>query len=810
MSDLQSFLQYYLTLQILGLSVWPLTKRLFPNFPDRGWAFSKILGILLVSWVVWLLGSVKAAPFTRITIIVTATIIATLNWFAVPLLRRLKHQAQSTLPRRVKAGKFQISTKHKAPNNKRKSVWNLGFENWNLFGAWNFEFGALKIILCEELLFLASFAFWSWIRGFSPDIRGLEKFMDYGFVLSILRGKYFPPLDHFLSGSTINYYYFGHLITALLTRLSGVLPNIAFNLQIANLFGLTVLGSFSIGAALFAKLKVKSEKLKVEEVKLRTLVVSGFLTALFVAVIGNLHTVINIFREGQSYWYPTATRLIPYTIHEFPIYSFVVADLHGHVSDLPIVLLTIGLLISYVFFKHKAQNTKNQINPKSKAPSSKRKGVLNFEFGACNLFGACNFEFGILTVLALSIGAMFATNTWDFLIYWLLTGLVFLYLNYQPQKPWLQIFLKTAKTLIPVFIFSILFFLPYHLTVKPIAKGIGFVHDWSPPWLWFQMWGFHLLLALAFVSWVFRNKTRRMVKPEFIVTTIARVLGVNVQIQSTKFQTSTKFKAPSSKQAPNSKHQVPNNFEFGISDDLALIFIGLSAMLIILPEIIYFKDIYPTHYRANTMFKFFYQAWILLGIACSYGLLRVLRWLKRNKNTPFRFLFFSFSVLLFFSVLLYPYIALRSSANRFQNNKGLDGTKFLELYFPADAKAIDWLNENVSGQPTIVEAVGESYTDYSRICSNTGLLCVLGWPVHEWLWRGSYDEAGKRTADVQTLYETDSIAKARELLEKYKVDYVYIGGFEREKYKNLNAEKFKQLGEVVYENEEAVVYRISN
>ncbi|MBM4402358.1 MAG: hypothetical protein FJ044_03885 [Candidatus Cloacimonetes bacterium] len=751
MNDIQSFLQYYLTLQVLGLSVWPLVKRLFPNFPDRGWAFTKILGILLVSWVVWLLGSLRIAPFTRTTIIAVVIVIAILNWFV------LKFLSSSVLQLEGEEGKAG-----------RK--------------------GAIKVIFFEEILFLASFAFWSYIRGFSPDIRGLEKFMDYGFVLSILRGKYFPPLDHFLSGSTINYYYFGHLIAALLTRLSGVVPNISFNLQIANLFALTMLGGFSIGTALWTNTLVAAGKtfkvsadltLKVKEeaasrfspAALLRLIIPGLLTALFVAVIGNLHTIINIFREGQSYWYPTATRLIPYTIHEFPIYSFVVADLHGHVSDLPIVLLTVALLISYVFY-FKTEKQRNRETEKQK---------LSF-------LSSLVLQFLSLAPLALTIGAMFATNTWDFLIYWLLTGLVFLYLNWRTETPWLKIFLAIAKTLIPVFVLSILFFLPYHLTVKPIAKGIDIVHDWSPPFLWFQMWGFHLLLALSFLAWTFRKKIKSWLKPESIVKAVASALGVKFKVQNSKFKV--------------------EEIKRSISDNVALIFIGLSAFLIALPEIIYFKDIYPAHYRANTMFKFFYQAWVILGIACSYGVLRIIKWLKKNQDVPFRFLFLGLSVFLFFSVLLYPYIALRQSTNQFKDHKNLDGTRFLEIYFPSDAKAIDWLNGNVSGQPTIVEAVGESYTDYARVCSNTGIPAVLGWPVHEWLWRGSYDEAGRRTADIQTLYETDSVATARELLRKYQVDYVYVGGMEKEKYKELKVGKFEELGEVVYENEEVRIYKV--
>ena len=52
----------------------------------------------------------------------------------------------------------------------------------------------------------------------------------------------------------------------------------------------------------------------------------------------------------SNYWYPNATRFIPFTIHEFPLYSFVVSDLHGHVLNIPIVLLIIALLIN-IFYK---------------------------------------------------------------------------------------------------------------------------------------------------------------------------------------------------------------------------------------------------------------------------------------------------------------------------------------------------------------------------------------------------------------------------------------------------------------------------
>ena len=85
----------------------------------------------------------------------------------------------------------------------------------------------------------------------------------------------------------------------------------------------------------------------------------------------------------------------------------------------------------------------------------------------------------------------------------------------------------------------------------------------------------------------------------------------------------------------------------------------------------------------------------------------------------------------------------------------------------------------MSNQVVIAEAVGESYTDYARVSAYTGLPTIVGWPVHEWLWRGSYDEAGKRIPEVETLYQTLDLDAARKIIDKYQVEYIFVGSFER-------------------------------
>ena len=200
MSDFSSVLIFWLVNLILGLTCLPITIRIFHKFVDRGYIFSKIMGILITSYIIWLGGSLKIIPFSKITILIVIIGLLLIN--------------------------LRLFPKKFLPAKEAKTPW--------------FWF------LLEEVIFLTTFSFWSFIKAFEPSIRGLEKFMDYGFVNSILRTSYFPPLDMWLTkspdytgGYFINYYYFGQYIAAFLTKLSGIDSAITYNLMIAVLFAYT-------------------------------------------------------------------------------------------------------------------------------------------------------------------------------------------------------------------------------------------------------------------------------------------------------------------------------------------------------------------------------------------------------------------------------------------------------------------------------------------------------------------------------------------------------------------------------------------
>lgn len=133
---------------------------------------------------------------------------------------------------------------------------------------------------------------------------------------------------------------------------------------------------------------------------------------------------------------------------------------------------------------------------------------------------------------------------------------------------------------------------------------------------------------------------------------------------------------------------------------------------------------------------------------------------------------------------------------------------FLKRLYPDNDKAALWLNKNVAGQPVILEAAGDSYTDYNQISMATGLPTIEGWLVHEWLWRGGFDQPGERASEVQQIYEGD-LTTAQTLLKKYNVQYVIISNLEREKYPNINETKFSSLGKQVFSSGKTRIYKIN-
>jgi len=121
---------------------------------------------------------------------------------------------------------------------------------------------------------------------------------------------------------------------------------------------------------------------------------------------------------------------------------------------------------------------------------------------------------------------------------------------------------------------------------------------------------------------------------------------------------------------------------------------------------------------------------------------------------------------LFFSTLAYPYLAFKSYYGGLKVYKGLDGLAWFKKKYPQDYVLMEYLRKNETKQVNIVEAVGESYTEFARVSAFSGMPTILGWRVHEWLWRASWDEPAKRTGEVEKIYLEPTSAEARGYLDQ--------------------------------------------
>ncbi len=688
-ADLKYIILWWLCVSGIGLVTLPTITYIFRSFWDKGYIFSKIVALGVTTYIILVLGVFKLVPFTSYAAQAILALLA--------MVQYLIYKKNNYWPT------FQKVIKEKLP-----------------------------VFIAEELLFLLILTTWSFVRGFAPDIEGLEKFMDWGFVNSALRSHFLPPADMWFAGQPINYYYFGHVIFALLTKLSNIPSTITYNLSIALVCALTFVSAFSLSSNL-AYLFLKESRPKIKP-SVFSYLLAGLLSALLLTFGGNLHTVYKIstinaknnngkivftlkaYQEAAaSYWYPDATRFIGFdpdvkdkTIHEFPVYSFVVADLHGHMNDIPVILFVVAFLLSVAISK----------------PTKK----------------LIVWEMVIPLALALSIAYM--TNAWDFAVYGLLYAITTFMVTRSIPK-------TVVNGLLVIFCWYF-FTLPYSLNFTPMAGGLRLDDMHSPFYQLFVLYGGFWIIVTPFVLFFIK----RLLTKGKLITIDFFVLGI----------------------------------------------ILTATILIILPEIGYVKDIYIyEHRRANTMFKLVYEAFILYSLVAGFVLIRL-----RDKIV-YKLLF----MLVFIIHLIYPYFAIKSYYGDLKTYKGLYGFNFIKDRYPDNFAAIEWIQKNIPGQPVMLEAVGDSYTDYNQVSMSTGLPTVEGWIVHEWLWRDGYDKPAARQADVLKMYTSNDINEVRSLLQKYSVDYIFVGAKEYEKYPLINEKNFTDLGAtIVFESGKTKIYKL--
>ncbi len=740
-ADYQIVLQWWGTLFLVGAVAWPFTRRLFAGWLDQGYFFSKAVGMAVVSYLVFILGVFKLLPFTWVSVVGAMGLV----FFGGLLL-----VTNSSEKREVAGGRF----------------------------SWKF----ICLIFLEEVVFLGLLLFWSWVKAHEPSIRGLEKFMDYGFMQSILVSEYFPPVDMWYAGGVINYYYFGHLVVAVLTRVSGLDLAYTFNLMLATIFALGATMSFGIGYQL-AKIG------PIRQIGTIGQIFSGLLTAFLVTLSGNMQTIyaftrgyngedtppgfwtiwspiFDIWTGMKAYWYANATRFIPFTIHEFPGYSFVVSDVHGHVLSIPFVLLALALLI-----------------------------VIFSNIGRISLIRLIFYGFLVAILLT--------TNALDGPVYAGLFVVLYLALAVWPdvvrfgQNLTLGDVWRLSWPVGLVGLVAALTALPFLWHFKSFVNGLAvncppkllenrqfgpLIFETvdkcqkSPLWMWWLLWGFFIYCGIWFI------------------------------VRSSSFEVKKDHK-------PWWK-RLKLHTEFTQIEKVLVIWFVVSLGLWIFPEFFYFKDIYPAHFRSNTMFKLGYQAFIMCSIFSAYIIISSLSKLKTQKTkiiTLGRTVFFVLLIPQLFLVSIFPIFAVRSYFGELKTYYGIYGLNWMVTEYPDDLAGIKWLNSQPRRDTDVlVEADGDSYTDYERFSAFTGMPTIVGWAVHEWLWRGTYDVVAPRREEVRQIYETPTSPEAAAIIKKYPVRYIIIGRLEREKFAdNLDEAGIGEIADPVFASGQLQIYQVS-
>jgi YYY domain-containing protein len=693
---MRDILAWALATEIVGLAVLPLLRAYFANRRDAA-LLSRPVGLALTAYLGWALSLLWPFGFRRFTLMIALAVLA-----AASLLLRRKSP----------------------PDSLARAAW------------WGDE---------ERL---AAILFWSatgvflLIRAVGPAILGAEKFMDLAFLNSLARYPGMPPLDPWMSGKTINYYYWGYLLAAAQAKLSGVAPLTAYNLSVASFAG------FSFTAAACLGFRLSRGRLAV-----------GLAAAGGTVFAGNLMGALDAwsapFSRDFDYWH--ASRVIGdgKTINEFPFFTFFHADLHPHLLAFPYCIAALALAHRWM-----ERGPSEAPGPRGLARSALRQTPS-------------------LLLLALISGTASAASLWN--------------------QPAMAILLVFAGVFWPVqgrrlprlgdaaaggcigalaFLAGALLFQPYHASFQLVNQGLGRA-DLFSGWLeLLGVWG-TLFAVTALAVWpapAEDTEPARRRRDFFLLVTAALSLLAGFALKAPALALLFFFGVLTARVAWSA---VRTGSPEGDPDGLFAAFLILLGLAMIAGcELVYFRDNYGHDLeRMNTIFKFYHQAWPLLAIGAAALAGRA--WERGGRR---RLGFRAVVAAVVLASALYPINAAVSRVRQKDGPFSLDARGPLRQRNAGDAEAIEWLTKHAPVGSVILEATGDPYSEYARISSHTGIPTVLGWANHEGLWRSNDKEVAERSARVRHFYSAADPRRAWETIQKYGVTHVVVGDMERRSF----------------------------
>jgi YYY domain-containing protein len=237
--------------------------------------------------------------------------------------------------------------------------------------------------------------------------------------------------------------------------------------------------------------------------------------------------------------------------------------------------------------------------------------------------------------------------------------------------------------------------------------------------------------------------------------------------------------------------------------------VAVAALVLFAVDLVYIRDFFNN--RMNTIFKFYYQIWLIWGTLAAYAAWAFASAARRYLAPALVWLVPAAALLL--GALVYPWATITYAHNE-AATPTIDALGFLPTAAPDEAAAIAWITANTKPTDVVLTAAGEAYNETGRIATVTGRPTLLGWDgSHEQLWRNGspeiIEEIRKRETDIGRIYGQGTPAdEAVSLLKQYKVAYVYVGPKEREKYQG--ADGLGHIGglEQVFSQGQVQLYRV--
>jgi YYY domain-containing protein len=740
-------LGFFALIEAIGLATVPLAGLAFGRLPGAGLGFAKPLGLLLVAWAVWMAGSIGLVSYGTATIVVAIVLLAVAGAAAAARQRTLAARRED----------------------RRGGWWARRRADWAAARALPAADPVrLRLFLGAEAVFAVAFAAMALLVAFSPDVWGTERPMDMAFVNAVNASSSFPPHDPWMAGEDLNYYYLGHLAMAVMIRVTGVAPDEGYNLAFAMLAALAAAAVFTLAGTLWA-----AARPRIGAAARGGPVAAGLTAVVVCLVLGNLAGVrewLDAADPPGDYDWFGASRVVPGQINEFPWFSFLLQDLHGHVLALPFTLVALAFAL--------------QVTLAGPRGDAVWRGVAE------------------ALAAALAIGALFAVNSWSYPV---AAGLLVLAVATWLRDPasagrrpyavvWLGVVLLASVVLV----------LPFWLEYDPATDGLAIVDERRS---FTQFAGDQALLygilawpvAAAFASRLppIRRPLRTLAWGAVAIAFAGSLLAGAGDLAGAAVVAAALAVAVFALLSPDL--EAPERFLW------LLVAGGLTAILV--PELVYVRDSFDGGelFRMNTVFKLGYQAWVLLAVAAACALPWAGAWLPRRAWTVWA----AIAAVLLMLGAVYPYAGTWARKDGFSRAPTLDGLVWLRDRAPGDPAAIDWLRDNTPGDAVVLEAFGDDYSEFghARISTFTGRPTILGWAGHEIQWD---HDPGSREADVRTLYTTADLTEARALIARYGVRYVVVGPIERTTYGDAGLAKWDLLGERVFEREGTTVWRLSD